>query len=322
MSGTDPEGRDPAGHLRSRLRHGQVAVLDGGTGTEVNARGGAFDPDAWSATVNLDAPELVAEVHESFIRAGAEVIITNTFSTMRPRLAAAGREAGLEDAVANAVRVARQAANAAARPVAVGGSIGLPGATLQPPETDAMDYDVAHRIFAEQAEMLAGNGVDFLALEMVETLDRGIPALRAALATGLPVWLGVSCRLTESGEVHAGAVREPGQGTLSALLEELLDDRIWAVLVMHSTLDVVAPALELIRDQWDGVIGAYPHHGSYDRAALTWRLGELSPERLLEGAHRWAALGAQLVGGCCGTGPEHIRRLAAGVPRTVAGIAG
>jgi len=317
MSKADPDGAGPAAHLRARLDRGQVVVLDGGTGTEMSARGGAFDPEAWSATANLDAPGLVREVHESFIDAGAEVVITNTFSTTRPRLAAAGRVSELSDAVANAVRAAREAAGTAAGPVAVGGSIGLPGATVQPPESDAMDYDAAYRIFTEQAELLAGNGVDFLALEMVETLDRGVPALRAALATGLPVWLGVSCRLTESGEVQAGAAPEPGQGTLADLLEVLLDDRLWAVVVMHSTLDVVGPALRLIRDRWDGPLGAYPHHGSYDRAALAWRLGELSPEQLLEGAAAWVGLGAQLVGGCCGTGPEHIRRLASGVPRTV-----
>ncbi len=313
MSTADPGRPAPAGRLRARLDQGQVVVLDGGTGTEVNTRGGAFDPEAWSATVNLDAPDLVREVHESFIDAGAEVIITNTFSTTRPRLTAAGRPAELADAVANAVGAAREAACAAATPVAVAGSIGLPGATVQPPETDAMDYDVAYRIFTEQAELLAGNGVDFLVLEMAETLDRARPALRAALATGLPVWLGVSCRLTGSGEVQAGAVPEPGQGTLTALLQELLDDRIWAVLVMHSTLDAVVPALELIRGRWDGIIGAYPHHGAYDRAALAWRPGELSPEQLLDGARRWTALGAQLVGGCCGTGPEHIRLLADGI---------
>jgi S-methylmethionine-dependent homocysteine/selenocysteine methylase len=318
MSALDPLGLGPAASLRARLDQGQVVVLDGGTGTEMSARGGTFDPEAWSATANLDAPGLVREVHESFIDAGAEVILTNTFSTTRPRLAAAGRVSELNDAVANAVRAAREAASAAAVPVAVGGSIGLPGATVQPPETNAMDYHVAYRIFTEQAELLAGNGVDFLALEMVETLDRGAPALRAALVTGLPVWLGVSCRLTESGEVQAGAAQEPGQGTLAGLLEVLLDDRLWAVVVMHSTLDAVAPALRLIRARWDGPVGAYPHHGAYDRAALAWRLGELSPEQLLEGAAAWVALGAQLVGGCCGTGPEHIRRLATGIPRAVA----
>ncbi len=306
----------PADSLRSRISGGDVIILDGGMGTALDAAGVQMDYEIWAAIASIDAPERVRAAHRSFIDAGAEVIITNTFNAGRPRLAAVGREEELRRAIGNAVRAAKAARDGVGRPIAIGGSISSSSASDKAHDNDAVDYDAAYRAYAEQAELLAEHGVDFLALEMFETADRGRPAVAAALATGLPVWLGLSARLSADGQLLAGAEDYgAGRGAFTDLVDAVLDDRIWAVAVMHSRLDAVAPALDVLADRWNGPVGAYPHHGTYSQQTLTWDFGGLPAERLVAAAHEWIARGTQLVGGCCGTGPDHIHALATGVPR-------
>lgn len=306
----------PVEGLRARIDGGEVIILDGGMGTALDAGGIQMDRELWAAIASLDAPDRVRAAHQSFIEAGAEVIITNTFNAGRPRLAAAGREEDLARAIENAVRAASDARGGAGRPVAIGGSISSSSASDKDRDTDVLGYDDAYRAYAEQAELLAGQGVDFLALEMFETPDRGRPAVDAALATGLPVWLGLSCRLSPDGQLLAGAEDYgAGRGLFTDLADEVLDDRIWAVNVMHSRLDAVVPALGVLASRWNGPVGAYPHHGRYDRQQQTWRFAELEPDQLVAAAREWVARGARLAGGCCGTGPAHIQAIAASLPR-------
>jgi len=307
----------PADGLRARIDGGDVVILDGGMGTALDAGGIQMDRELWAAIASLDAPDRVRAAHQSFIDAGAEVIITNTFNAGRPRLAAAGREEDLRRAIENAVRAADEARGGAGQPIAVGGSISSSSASARDRDTEVLDYDDAYRAYAEQADILAGQGVDFLALEMFETPDRGAPAVAAALATGLPVWLGLSCRLSPDGELLAGAEDYgAGRGFFTELADEVLDDRIWAVNVMHSRLSAVVPALDVLASRWNGPVGVYPHHGRYDRQKQTWRFAALEPDQLVAAAQEWVARGAQLVGGCCGTEPAHIQALAASLPRT------
>jgi S-methylmethionine-dependent homocysteine/selenocysteine methylase len=306
----------PVDRLRARIDGGEVIILDGGMGTALDAGGIQMDRELWAAIASLDAPDRVRAAHRSFIEAGAEVIITNTFNAGRPRLAAVRREEDLRCAIENAVRAAQEARGAVGRPIAIGGSISSSSASAKEHDKDVLDHDAAYRAYAEQAEILAEQGVDFLALEMFETPDRGRPAVEAALATGLPVWLGLSCRLSPDGQLLAGAEDYgAGRGAFTEFADEVLDDRIWAVNVMHSRLNAVIPALDVLASRWSGPVGAYPHHGTYDRQKLTWRFGGLEPEELVAAAQEWVARGAQLAGGCCGMEPAHIEAIAAGLPR-------
>src|SRR5262249_5476637 len=129
-------------------------------------------------------------VHEDYIRAGAEVIITNTFSAGRWPLEPAGFGGRVEEINRNAVRAAIEARERAGRPdVLIAGSIS---------RTAAVDYDGSIRpvdvraVYDEQVAVLADEGVDLIALEMMAAVEHGLPALDAARSTGLPIWLGVS----------------------------------------------------------------------------------------------------------------------------------
>ena len=177
---------------RKRLDRDEVLVIDGGTGTELERRGVPMGMAAWSGLAVHTHPGVVREVHEAYIDAGAEVIITNTFGTTRFLLETAGVGDQFEAINRGAVRLAMEARDASGRDVAIAGSI-----SNLPPAMEAANYpppDEELHALRELATLLADCGVDLIALEMLQDTRHAARAMEAALATGLPVWLGVSCR--------------------------------------------------------------------------------------------------------------------------------
>jgi S-methylmethionine-dependent homocysteine/selenocysteine methylase len=315
-----------AATLNRRLAEGEVVVLDGGIGTEIQARGAPMHDAVWSARANLEHLDLVQAVHEAYIRAGADVILTNTFSSGRMSL----HPAGLGDEVQRCNRRAVEAALRARDQAATNEEVVVAGA-ISPFRTFAMvplaeraseRRDVAHpptgdalrEAFSEQASVLADGGVDLLALETITSPIDGHAALDAALETGLPVWLGLSPARRPDGELGIWRVRrraEDSIDTFEELVHELVRPELAAVTVMHCSVDVVEPALETVTRRWDGPLGAYPEHGSF--SPPNWQFSDLTPEHYLAEARRWVDAGARIVGGCCGVRPEHIRALANGL---------
>jgi S-methylmethionine-dependent homocysteine/selenocysteine methylase len=278
----------------------RVLVVDGGMGSELEARGARMDHEAWCGLANLEDPGLVREIHEDYIRAGADVVIANTYPTNRTALAAAGYGDRVEEANRAAVTAALEARERAGRPVAVAGSMSLWGphdrlrAKEPPPEPDVEE------VYREQAAILADAGVDLIVLEMFDA--RWSAALRAARQSGLPVWLGVWTELGPDGELRA-----PTGRPFEEDLPTLIDDGVDAVIVMHSPLEAVGPALEAIARHWNGPRGAYPHAGHFERPH--WIFTELTPSVIADHAEAWVRQGARIVGGCCGTRPDHIRAI-------------
>jgi homocysteine S-methyltransferase len=296
------------GEFESRLACGGVVVVDGGMGTELQARGVRMDNEAWSAVANLSNEQAVREIHESFIRAGAELIITNTYAAARMPLEQAGLGDRVVEANRRAVNAAREArSRTATHSVAIAGSMSIAAATMDvTADRRARRGGAALRDdYREQAHALADAGVDLIVLEMMTSADHCLPALAAAAETGLPLVLGLSV-LPPVGD------RVPPLGQPDDDIEELLsasiDGRLAAVVVMHSVIDAVAPALRRISQHWTGPIGAYPHVGTFQPP--NWIFGDLNADAFATDAGRWVGQGAQLVGGCCGIRPEHIRALA------------
>jgi S-methylmethionine-dependent homocysteine/selenocysteine methylase len=305
---------------RDRLASGRVLLLDGGTGSELRRRGYALDRLAWSAPAALTDFELLRSIQFDYVAAGADVISTNTFAATRFVLEAAGLGERTVEVVERAVAAAREARAASGRDVAIAGSM-----SCLPPHGDARAYPDARSesaAYRELAEQLAGEGVDLIALEMLEDMEHAARACEAARDTGLPVWLGVSCRLSDDGALVAFDFPEtPFARVLDALLPFAPD----AVNVMHSPPGAVAPALRAIRARSRGVVGAYPEleNGltgfASARAAVPGdgsprdRRATLSPTELAALASYWIGAGARIVGGCCGATPSHVRALRAAI---------
>ena len=290
--------------LQAQLDQGKVIFLDGATGTELQRRGVPMHGFAWSAAALDTHPQTVRTLHEDYIRAGADVIITNSFSTARHVLEPAGlgdRVRALNQRAVTLAQAARENA-ATGRPVAIAGSISSFRADVTPAEQLEANY-------REQAELLAEAGVDLIALEMMGNVEHTAPAIRAALTTGLPTWVGFSCIRAADGTVQLldGTPFAAGLSQSLALLADLPLDRA-AITVMHTLTEDIAPALEIVRQHWSGPTGVYAHSGRW--IDPNWQFVDMiSPEDYLALAQQWVEMGAQMIGGCCGIGPEYIRLL-------------
>ena len=289
-----------------KLRAGRVLVMDGATSTELRRRGAPWGDATWSALAGYARHDLLVGIHCDYIAAGAEVITTNTFGTTRFVLEAVGR--GKDFAAINraAIAAAKEARERSGADVAIAGSI-----SCLPPRFDPSAYPAAAKeraAYQELADLFAAEGVDLIALEMLQDRTHAAMACEAARASGLPFWIGVSCRLAPDAK---GLVAfDYPQMKLDAVLEALLPHEPDVLNVMHTPATDVALALAEVRRRWNGFLGAYPE---IDSAAEHGR--GLTPQKLAAVAAGWIEQGARVVGGCCGTTPEHVRALAAMVAK-------
>ena len=329
--------------LDEKIAHGGIIVLDGATGTEIERLGGKMDSAAWCAVANMSYPEKVQQVHEAYMRTGVDVITTNTFATCRHVLAGAGLD---NDTVAinqQAVALARKARDAVApsRPVAIAGSMSntvawQPGFISPDPRFIPTErQEIAN--YREMANTLADSGVDFLILEMMLDIEHASRALEAAVGTGLPVWVGISCSLENDGAVVGWDLATQGRITadhvppLPLPLDEIVDalQKIGGDVfgIMHSTVGATTPGLQVLCERWPGPVMAYPEtiQSTQLPADQTDRLlapsfldvGNVSPDIFAEACRGWVNQGVQIIGGCCGATIEHMQAMIARLPAQV-----
>jgi S-methylmethionine-dependent homocysteine/selenocysteine methylase len=289
------------------LLKNEVVILDGGTGTDIQRRGAPMSGETWCAEVNLTHPEIVAAVHRDYIAAGAQVITANTFASSALLFNALGRDEDLLKIDRAAVRIAKEAANG----IHVAGSV----STMRPviPGTDRTSRQrewpetEARALLRRKIENLAEAGVDLLFCEMMRDGDYSIYAIEAALATGLPVLAGLSVERRADGEL-TGFGRE--DQLLRDFAPKLAALKPQAMAIMHTSPNDTGDALAILKESWKGLLGAYPESGYFKMP--DWQFENIiPPTELVRLAHGWQAQGVTIFGGCCGTGPEHIRALAA-----------
>jgi len=297
--------------VKERLEKAEVILLDGAISTEIEKRGVPMDQLTWSGMGSRTGSETLLEVHKDYIRAGADVITTNTFSSARHSLSTAGHGGDTREINALAVALAKQAVEEASdgRTVLVAGSISPFGAYTEIAGFETPPLEQLRDSYREQAQILAEEGVDLLLLEMLRDVERSSVIVEAALSTGIPVWSGFSSEVNPGkpvmplGEyaVADGATFDEMLGSVMALGGDM-------AIVMHSEVEYIAPTLGVMKRKWDGPLGAYAHSGTWARPQWNFE-GVISPEDYLQAAKGWVEAGARLIGGCCGIGPEHIRLL-------------
>jgi homocysteine S-methyltransferase len=277
-------------------------LADGAMGTVLYGRG-VFINRCYDE-LNLSDPNLILSIHEEYLQAGAEIVETNTFGANRFRLARHGLAAKVGEINAAGVRLARQAVEHLREKQAgeawVAGSVGPLGVRLEPLGKTGLDE--ARVAFAEQIRALADSGVDMLVIETMPALDEAREALYAALETAphLPVLVMV----TVDDESNCLDGSSPAQA--AALLTE------WgagAIGVNCSTgPSTVLTAIEAMRRATALPLAAMPNAGM-PRAVEGRNIYLCSPEYMASFARKAIAAGAQFVGGCCGTTPNHIRAM-------------
>ena len=299
--------------LERKLADGHVVILDGATGTELERLGAAMDDAAWCALATMSDPDLLRQVHRNYIDAGADVITTNTYASCRHMLEAAGHGDQVAAIQRQTVQLAREARDAAApdRPVAIAGAI----SHMHPHMVGGDREDLARRPteaqqaanYREMAETLAEAGVDLILLEMMSDPDRARHIVPAALATGLPVWVGFTCKTDAQGKLVA--YRRPDLG-FGELVETVMVLGGSVAGVMHSTVNDTSAALEALPAHWNGPIMAYPESGHFKMPH--WQFEDvIPPEDFARQCRTWVEGGVQIIGGCCGITIDHITSMTA-----------
>jgi methionine synthase / methylenetetrahydrofolate reductase (NADH) len=274
--------------------HSEVLVGDGAIGTMLYAKGVGLDVNF--EHLNLVRPELVTELHAEYLAAGAQVIETNTFGANYTKLQAIGLEGKVSAINRKGAELARKVAAGRAF---VAGSVG-PLVRVKGDERELAAAETT-AIFREQCEALADGGVDLIILETFSDLGQLICAVAAAKATGLPVI--ASMAFLEGGRSAAGIEVERAAAALAAAGSDLLGANCGAgPLEVLATVKRLAAASPL-------PITAFANSGfpEYVDGRYIYRA---TPDYFAAMGREMAAAGAALVGGCCGTTPEHVRLLA------------
>jgi len=286
--------------ILSRLKSGSVIVADGAMGTMLQAAGlpiGAA-PEGWL----LENPDHVRPVHRAYIEAGSNLILTCTFGGTRTRLERAGLAERVAEVNRRAVEIAREAASNKAY---VAGDIGPLGEFLTP--MGKITYEQAVEIFAEQAAALAGAGVDVLYTETMSDLNEVRAAVEGAqqVGSGIPIFATLS--FDSHGRTNMGVRPEQAAETLLALGVSAFGANCGATLEMTeeaiAKMHESAPQALLIAKPNAGLPRIVGRETVYDG----------TPEDMAEYARRFVALGARIVGGCCGSTPAHIAAIAQAV---------
>ena len=336
--------------LKARLDRGETVIHDGAIGTQLQGMGVPMHNVAWCGPANYTHPASVVQMHERYIRAGADIISTNTWSTVRPMLENAGYGPMVREVNARAVHLAQQARDRAAedRPVYVAGiissqitgrnprtgEIGIGGGGRRPqglsyPESARIPADELREYYDEMTGIMAEAGVDFFLVEpMGRDNEARVIEAEAAAATGLPVWVGFDAHVDSNetvilgvrgqfGPAPAGARPIDENKTLAEAIGEIKPVDPDVMAVFHSRIENVTAGLRVMLDEWSGPVMAYPDSGRPDMVA-TWQdrtiINEESTDELADAAKEWVGMGVQVVGACCGFGADYIEPLRGALP--------
>ena len=281
--------------FRELLDSDGIFVFDGAVGTRLYDKGiyinRSYDE------LNLTAPELVREVHEEYVRAGADIIETNSFGATRHKLQPYGLEGKLREINIAAVRIAREAAG---EKVFVAGAIGPLGLRIEP--YGPTSFDEAKEMYKEQVLGLLEGGVDLFILETFSELpaiEQAINAVREL--SDLPIVAQMTIQMDGNTSF----------GTTPAAFTKRLDELAVDVIGLNCGMgpNHVLTALEKMREISDRPLSAQPNAGlPRDVQGRQFYMG--SPEYVATFAKRFVQAGAKFVGGCCGTTPTHIKLIA------------
>jgi methionine synthase / methylenetetrahydrofolate reductase(NADPH) len=284
----------------------RILVCDGAMGTMLYAKG-VFINRCFDA-LNLTQPDVVAEVHQDYVRAGADVIETNTFGANRVKLRAFGLSDKIADINREGAHLARQAANDRAW---VAGAIGPLGIRIEP--WGKTGVDEAEAYFREQAQALVEGGVDLFILETFRDVNEAGAAIAAVRSVcDLPIVAQMT--IEEDGNSLDGAAPEQFAPEL---------ERRGAHVVGVNCSIGPAPMLETIdrlAQATHARLSAQPNAGK-PRDIEGRNIYLSSPEYMASYARRFVARGVRMVGGCCGTTPEHIRQIKSAVKALAPAVA-
>jgi len=278
------------------LSQAKVILLDGAMGTQLMEKGlrAGEIPEMW----NLKSPEVIEEIHLSYIKAGSQIIYTNTFGANRLKMKKGGKEKFLEKVNREGVCIARRVAK---REVLVAGDVGPTGEFLKPyGEWEEEDFQ---KVFYEQINILVEEGVDLIVLETFSDIRELKIALDVAKdISDLPVMASMSFEKGKKGYRTIMGV------SIKEMVEELEGADVIGANCGSLTPWEMAEVIEEMHRYTDLPILAKPNAGKsmIKKGEVVY---EVKAEEFAEGMMEVIKKGAKLVGGCCGTNEDYIKKL-------------
>ncbi len=284
--------------LADLLATRDVLLADGATGTSYFERGlgSGHAPELW----NDEHPERVLALHQEFVDAGADIILTNSFGGTRQRLALHGAAQRVVELAAAAARLARQVADAADRPVVVAGSVGPTGELFQP--LGALSHEVAVDSFREQIRGLKQGGADVVWIETMSSAEEVRAAAQAAIDEDMPYT--ATCSFDTAGRTMMGLLPQ----AMAALFDGLSRPPLaYGANCGVGASDILVSVAAMCAGEHGAVIAK--GNCGVPRFEGTEIVYSGTPDLMADYARLAADTGVRIVGGCCGTSPHHLRRM-------------
>ena len=292
-----------------KLKKSELIIHDGAIGTELQKRGVSMD-GSWCGTASLQ-DNILKQVHTDYILAGSQIITTNTYASSRIMLKSAGFEKRFKEVNLKAVESALKAREETGyKDVIVAGSIShrypiADGDTISNASIQVSKLELQEAT-EEMALLLTNNGCDIILLEMMYRPERMKIIFDIVKKLNIPIWVCFSCRKSEKGEILS--LTDETIVPFSEMITISKEYNFDALGIMHTSEDILEECINMIKTNFNGPILAYPDTGGW--LSPNWIFDNvIEPEKFREKAKDWYALGAQIIGGCCGTSPDHIRAL-------------
>ena len=253
--------------------------------------------------------EIVKKVHEDYIKAGVDVITTNTYASTPISMKSYGFENSIEEYNKKSVLIAKEAVENSKKDIAIAGSVSASGSFFK------LGIKTMIPNFNEQLKILTGEGVDLIILEAMSSQAEIVQAMiECSTKIEIPVWLAISCVIDNStNDVMLGyndSMDTPPEiyENFEKSLNKFSKLHEGPILIAHSNIDVTGKAVKIAKKNFNGIIGAYPNVGFYEKPHWIYE-ENMKPEDYLIQAKSWFENGSQIIGGCCGIGPDLIKSL-------------
>ncbi len=300
--------------LKDRLARREIIILDGAIGSEMLRRG-----VTWEGHKVESEPDAIRSIHSDYIRAGADVITTNTFQLARRsylnhfadvehmrRIGAPDIEARPPLLIREGVKRAFEArAQTAKHEVCIAASMTTLDWCFRPDRAPSLEDMRAE--YRETVQWFKDAGADLMLFETFNSSKEARMAIEAARQVGIPAWVGFVCDW--NGKLLNGE-------TIPEVVKALSGSEPDVLLFNCAPVLDITLALGGLSKVYKKPTGGYAHVGRFDPPDWMFT-DEYPPDQYLAAARQWAGMGAQVLGGCCGTTPMHIEELKRGLPKTL-----
>ena len=293
-----------------------MIILDGGLGRELKAMGAPFRQPEWSALALIEGPDFVRTAHDAFIEAGADIITTNSYAIVPFHIGEAAFQERASELLVLAGQLARAAADASSHEIRVAGGVPPMFGSYQPGKFDARRAVEMMALFRQHLTPY----VDIFMAETHSSIAEAQSFLDAFADCGKPVWLSVTLEdakpvagqpMLRSGELLADLLSSLSGNMPAAVLfncsqPEVMDDAVRKV-VTHVAGDANPPQIGVLANAFPLMKKDY---GGANKSLHDLR-GDITPQAYADFAQRWVESGAEMIGGCCGISPEHLKMVKA-----------